>query len=103
HTTPPPPPTSPTPPSGQLWLPEAQPQPARASTPPAGTQTWTRPPERPQARRNTNLGFMVAGLCVITGAIILIFVYFMATSLQNTPDTPNTGAAGTPRAAATNS
>jgi len=103
QTTSTPPPTSPTPPPGQLWLPEAQPQPAWASTPPAGTQAWTRPSERSRPRRNTNFGFMVAGLCVITGGLILIFVYFMATSLQNTPDTTNTGAAGTPTAAATNS
>lgn len=93
-----PPPTSPAPPSSQLWLPEAQPQSTWASTPLAGTQGWTRPAERARPRRNTNLGFMVAGLCVITGGLILIFVYFMATGLQNTPDTTNTG---TPTVAAT--
>jgi hypothetical protein len=39
------------------------------------------PVMRPQARRAGNLGFIVAGLCVISGGLILIFVYFMAAGL----------------------
>jgi hypothetical protein len=40
-----------------------------------------RPVLRPQARRASNVGFYVAGLCVIAGALILVFVYIMALGL----------------------
>jgi hypothetical protein len=49
----------------------------------------TAPAARPQAPRMRNLGFIVAALCVISGGLILVFVYFLAMSL---PATPTTGA-----------
>ena len=36
---------------------------------------------QPPKRNKSNLGFIVAGLCVITGGLILVFVYFMAIGL----------------------
>ena len=52
---------------------------------PAFSQPRTRPlaPRaiRPPTSRNTRLGFIVAGLCVLTGGFILILVYFMAIGL----------------------
>ena len=49
--------------------------------------------------RRSNAGFIVAGLCVITGALILVFVYFMALGL---PSTNTTSAyAGIPEATST--
>ena len=44
---------------------------------------------RPQARRTSNLGFIVAGLCVLAGGLILIFVYILALGLPS-PDPTNT-------------
>ena len=45
------------------------------------------PTARPQAPRMRNLGFIVAALCVISGGLILVFVYFLAMSLPATPTT----------------
>ncbi|HAE83597.1 MAG TPA: hypothetical protein DDW33_11110 [Ktedonobacter sp.] len=39
------------------------------------------PALRPQTRHASNLGFIVAGLCVFAGGLILILVYFMAIGL----------------------
>src|SRR5947209_7379740 len=36
---------------------------------------------QPPKRNKSNLGFIVAGICVITGGLILVFVYFMAIGL----------------------
>ncbi len=52
---------------------------------------------RPQPSRKSNLGFIIAGLCVTAGAMILIFVYFMAMSVPGT-STTNTGSPGIVRA-----
>jgi len=41
---------------------------------------------RPVRRGNSNLGFLVAGLCVITGGLMLFFIYFMA---LGAPDNSN--------------
>jgi len=38
-------------------------------------------------RRTSNTGFILAGLCVITGGLILVFVYFMASGLPSTNTT----------------
>ncbi len=46
--------------------------------------------------RKVNPGFIVAGICVATGALILIFVSFMLASLQNTPSTNNTSTLTSP-------
>jgi hypothetical protein len=42
------------------------------------------------SRRKNNLGFIVAGLCVITGGLILIFVYFMTLGLPSSSTGTNT-------------
>src|SRR6266700_293237 len=66
------------------------------STPPSQTKpAWqydsehlsNRPRMEPRKRKrpgtSSNIGVVVAGLCVFTSALILIFVYFMATGLSN--------------------
>ncbi len=57
---------------------------------------------RPQAPRSSNIGFVVAGLCVFAGALILIFVYFMGLGLPSNSSTnatyPSTGITATPNA-----
>jgi hypothetical protein len=47
-------------------------------------QPWQpRDPIRRHARRgNNNLGFIVAGVCVIMGGLLLVFIYFMAMGLS---------------------
>lgn len=60
------------------------------SPPPQPAQMWSGQPYQPgyspapppTGSRNTKLGFIVAGLCILTGAFILIFVYFLATGLS---------------------
>jgi len=53
----------------------------------------------PRYSRNTKLGFTVAGLCVLTGGLILIVVYFLATgSPGGSPGNTNT-ASNTPSVA----
>lgn len=73
------------------------------STPPSQTQpAWqydsehlsNQPRMEPRKRKrpgtSSNIGVVVAGLCVFTSALILIFVYFMATGLSNgAPGTEN--------------
>lgn len=44
-------------------------------------QSAPTPALRPQTRHASNLGFIVAGLCVFAGGLILILVYFMAIGL----------------------
>lgn len=71
--------------SGQMWLPGQVSQ----SEYPAGS-----PPQfTPQpASRNTKFGFVVAGLCILAGGLILIFVYFLALGLpgNNSSNTATT-------------
>ncbi len=52
---------------------------AMSSTPVTG-----RPPQAP---RTNNMGFVIAGLCVFAGGLILIFVYFMALGLPSSNST----------------
>jgi hypothetical protein len=57
------------------------------------------PAMRTSTHRRSNVGFILAGLCVITGGLILVFVYFMASGL---PSTSTTGASrGIPTASST--
>ena len=53
---------------GQVYQPGYSPSPPPQFTPPSG-------------HRNTMLGFIVAGLCILAASLILIFVYFSATGL----------------------
>ena len=53
------------------------------------------PSIRPQARRASNLGFIVAGLCVSAGGLILIFVYIMALALPSPASTSTSSIAPT--------
>lgn len=43
-----------------------------------------------QRPNTSNRGFIAAGLCVFAGALILVFVYFMALGLPSTPPTNTT-------------
>src|SRR6266568_3833837 len=45
------------------------------------------PAMRTSTHRRSNVGFILAGLCVITGGLILVFVYFMASGLPSTNTT----------------
>jgi hypothetical protein len=82
---------SPHPPqSGQMWLPGSVSQPGFPPGPP--------PQVTPQSgSRNSKLGFIVAGLCILAGGLILIFIYFLAIGLPGsnsnnsaiTTSTPN--------------
>lgn len=81
-----------TPPSGQIWQPEQRamyaPSPVQTATPTPPTSDWMSPspspriPTRPlKNRRGGRLGFTLAGLCVFSGALILVFVYIVAMGL----------------------
>jgi hypothetical protein len=63
--------------AGQVWLqgPVSQPGFFSTGTPPPLE------PKSPRYSRNMKLGFTVAGLCVLIGGLILIFVYFIAIGL----------------------
>jgi len=61
---------------------------------------------RPLRRGKNNIGFIVAGLCVITGGLILVFVYFMAIGLPGNSTTTgttktNTASSSSPTSAST--
>src|SRR5205085_2573483 len=68
--------------ANQAWLPPPTAQPGFASRPNAPQ----RPPS-PRNNRNARVGFVVAGLCVFAGGLLLLFVYFMALG----PGANNTG------------
>ena len=93
-----------TPPAGQFGSSEQghlhTPAPAPVQTP-MPAPTWMPPssdprnaPARPRGnKRGGQLGFTIAGLCLITGALILIFVYIVAMGLPangiySSPATP---------------
>ncbi len=77
-----PPPYSPPPQPAQLWSGQSN-QPGYPPNPP------------PTGSRNTMLGFIVAGLCILAGAFILIFVYFLATGLSGSNSNTSTTITGT--------
>jgi len=78
-----------TPPPNYAWAQNVQ-NPPPYSPPPQSGQMWTgqsyqpgnSPVSPPTGSRNTKLGFIVAGLCILVGALILIFVYFLAIGLS---------------------
>jgi hypothetical protein len=80
---------SPPPQSGQMWSGQVY-QPRYSPSPPP----QFRPPT---GSRNTKLAFIVAGLCILTGSLILIFVYFSATGLHgdNSSNSTTTSSTGT--------
>jgi len=112
---------TPLPQTSQMWQPDPPPFPLptpeameaavrnksasdRRDAPTAGTLSGgqvmtyskTAPAMQAQTRRTSNVGFIVAGLCVITGGLILVFVYFMALGLPSTNATSaNTGTPAT--------
>jgi len=94
---------TPFPQAGQMWQPDLTPPPLPTPEPMEATvrnssssdmrdaRTAGNPSMgqvmRPQTRRTSNAGFILAGLCVITGGLILVFVYFMASGLPSTNTT----------------
>lgn len=85
--------------SGQIWLQGPASQPGFSPGPP-------RQVTPPRNSHNTKLGFVVAGLCVLAGGLILIFVYFLAIGLpgsnsNNTVTTNSTPNVSTPTTAPT--
>lgn len=64
-------------PAMQALAPSSTPTPAWASTPQVGSYTG----KPGKNRRGGQLGFTIAGLCVITGALLLIFVYIISMQL----------------------
>jgi hypothetical protein len=65
-------PLSPTVEPGQGW----QPDPSSPASFPPGRPDYSYQP--PRKNYNPKLGFVVAGLCIVTGALLLVIVYFMA-------------------------
>lgn len=56
---------------GQLWL----------QAPPSQPGFVPGPPQQDTPTRNTRVGFVAAGLCVLAGGMLLVFVYFLAIGL----------------------
>jgi hypothetical protein len=79
------PPYSPPQQSGQMWSGQSY-QPVYSPVPP------------PTGSRNSKLGFIVAGLFILAGALILIFVYFLAIGLSgsNSSNSTTTSSTSTP-------
>lgn len=70
----------------QSFAPSSTPTPAWVSTPAGGSYAGT----TARKRRGGQLGFTIAGLCVIMGALLLIFVYIISMQLpQNTASIGN--------------
>lgn len=81
--------------SGQMWLSRSVSQPGFSPGPP---RQVTPPHVGP---RNRKPGFIVAGLCILAGGLILIFVYFLAIGVSgsnssNSATKTNTSKASTP-------
>ena len=77
-------------PAAQAPLLRAEQTPRSAPTPTPGVMYSTPVPAmRPQTPHMSNRGFIISALCVISGGLILVFVYFIAMGL---PAAPTTGA-----------
>lgn len=76
---------------GQIWLQGPVSQPGFAPGPPPQQDT---PPRNPL---NTKVGFVVAGLCVLAGGMLLVFVYFLAIGLPGSNSNSTTTATSTPK------
>lgn len=80
---------TPPPQSGQMWIPGPVSQPG---FPPGPPPQVTPPP----GSHNTKLGFIVAGLCILAGGLILIFVYFLAIGLPGSSSSNSATTTSTP-------
>jgi hypothetical protein len=77
------------PPSGQMWSGQAF-QPAYPLGPPPQVTP-------PAGSRNTKPGFILAGLCILAGGLILIFVYFLATGIPGGNSSNSATTTSTPK------
>lgn len=67
---------------------------------PGSFSPWQPAPKRPH--RNSRIGFIVAGICVFTGGILLVLVYLLAIGQsRNTPTTGSTPTSATSSPAVT--
>ncbi|HEX6108682.1 MAG TPA: hypothetical protein VFZ02_04655 [Ktedonobacteraceae bacterium] len=80
---------TPPPQSGQMWIPGPV---SQAGFPPGPPPQVTPPP----GSGNTKLGFIVAGLCILAGGLILIFVYFLAIGLPGSSSSNSATTTSTP-------
>lgn len=91
---------------GQMWLPASAINRSPMAEP--GLPQRSPAPNFPQPPRNnrTRVGFLIAGLCIVVGGLLLVFVYFMAIGAGNnnagnsgsatqTVPSPTTGASPT--------
>ena len=61
-----------------------------------GSPSLVQPRRNPARKPNTRLGYTIAGLCFMAGALIMIFVFIMAQSLSMTPSLTTTASNPTP-------
>jgi hypothetical protein len=69
--------------------------PTSASEPLSMTPLSPRPPVSPRKSHSPSLAFTVAGLCIISGALLLVFVYFFSIGLLNSSSRQNSSSAPT--------
>ena len=64
---------------------------------------WSDQPgqQPPENNRNGRLGFTIAGLCIVAGALLLVFVYFMAIGGQGNQNGATNGTQTTSKSTAT--
>jgi hypothetical protein len=82
-------PPSQLPQSGQIWLPGSVSQTGFPPGPPPQVTP-------PHGSHNIKLGFIVAGLCIFSGGLILIFVYFLAIGLTGSNSANSASTTSTP-------
>lgn len=77
------------------------PAPASPTTPQVprmAAPSWVQPQPTPRRQPRIKLGFTVAGMCLMAGALIMVFVFIMAQSLPLTPITASTDVTPQPTA-----
>lgn len=85
----------------QMYNMPSTPMPAQPLPPPqspyiTGSPSLVQARRNPAPQPNTRLGYTIAGLCFMAGALIMVFVFIMAQSLSMTPQLTNTDANPTP-------